>query len=160
MLNTYLWLLRLGVSRGAPRQWQRQRCLWSSNIFRPACTLARSGADQLCPRMVRPFKKFPPKSKKKCGMSFVRLGIQHGLSGFAGLFLAGLTAQSLSLVSTGYNCLFSWAWNASKMVNQGLTLCANSFCMVARVFMLVHCYSLYVIDRIEISQYPILAWGV
>ena len=58
-------------------------------------------------------------------MSFIRLGSQHGLSGFAGLFPAALTAQSLSLVSTGYNGIFSWAWNASKMVSSTEIKIAN-----------------------------------
>ena len=45
-----------------------------------------------------------------------RLGNHHGLTGFPGLFLAALTAQSLSLVSTGYNKILTNLWNLLKVV--------------------------------------------
>ena len=47
---------------------------------------------------------------------FSRLGNHHGLTGFPGLFLAALTAQSLSLVSTGYNKILTNLWNLLKVV--------------------------------------------
>jgi len=43
------------------------------------------------------------------------LGIHKGLTGFAGIFLAALVAQSLSLISTGYTNFFTRVWNAWNM---------------------------------------------
>ena len=48
------------------------------------------------------------------------MGIHQGLSGFAGIFLAALVAQSLSLISTGYTNFFSRVWSAWQMVSQSL----------------------------------------
>ena len=48
---------------------------------------------------------------------FFRLGIHNGLTGFAGIFLAALVAQSLSLISTGYTNFFTRVWNAWNMVS-------------------------------------------
>ena len=51
-----------------------------------------------------------------CFFSF-RLGIHKGLTGFAGIFLAALVAQSLSLISTGYTNFFTRVWDAWNMVS-------------------------------------------
>ena len=51
---------------------------------------------------------------------FSRLGNHHGLTGFPGLFLAALTAQSLSLVSTGYNKILTNLWNLLKVVRTNI----------------------------------------
>ena len=50
------------------------------------------------------------------------MGIHQGLSGFAGIFLAALVAQSLSLISTGYTNFFSRVWSAWQMVSQLLCI--------------------------------------
>ena len=42
------------------------------------------------------------------------------MTGFPGLFLAALTAQSLSLVSTGYNTLLTNLWNLLKVVSDNI----------------------------------------
>lgn len=45
-----------------------------------------------------------------------RLGLHHGLTGFPGLFLAAVAAQSFSLISTGYAEFFNTVWQALEMV--------------------------------------------
>ena len=50
--------------------------------------------------------------------TFYRLGVHKGLTGFAGIFLAALVAQSLSLISTGYTNFFARVWNAWNMVSK------------------------------------------
>ena len=54
-----------------------------------------------------------------------RIGYHHGIVGFPGLFLAALSTQSFSLVSTGFNAISEAVYGALLKVKLITTLCTT-----------------------------------